>query len=54
MSSEDTQRLQALLKNALKEKRSKKEITATFKAAGIIDEEGNLKSPYREIYIPSI
>ena len=53
MSSDDTKRIQQLVKNAIKEKRSKEEITATFQAAGIIDKNGKLRNPYKEIYIPA-
>jgi hypothetical protein len=53
MSSEDVKRMVKLLKKAQSTPRSKKEITATFEAAGIIDKKGNLKSPYQNIYIPA-
>lgn len=53
MSSDDTKRIKRLVKNAIKEKRSKEEITATFQAAGIIDKNGKLRNPYKEIYIPA-
>lgn len=52
MSSEDINRMVDLLKRAQNNPRSKKEITATFEAAGIIDKKGNLKKPYKDIYIP--
>ena len=52
MGTEDLKRLQGKIKAALKEKRSKEEITLTFKAAGIIDHKGNLKEPYQNIYFP--
>jgi hypothetical protein len=52
MSTEDTTRIIQLIKKAQKEKRSKKDIIATFLAAGIIDNKGNLKKPYKEIYFP--
>jgi hypothetical protein len=52
MSNEDIKRMVDLLKEAQINPRSKKEITATFEAAGIIDKKGNLKRPYKDIYIP--
>lgn len=53
MGTEDVKRVMQLIKDAQSSGRSKNEITATFQAAGIIDKNGNLKNPYREIYIPS-
>jgi hypothetical protein len=53
MSSEETERIINLFKEALKQERSKEEIFETFKDAGIITKNGNLKAPYKEIYIPS-
>lgn len=53
MSIEETNRVIRLIKEAIKENRSKKEIFETFKDAGIITKNGNLKAPYKEIYIPS-
>lgn len=52
MSLEETNRILKLIQEAIKVKRSKKEIFETFRDAGIITEKGNLKSPYKEIYIP--
>ena len=52
MSLEETNRILKLIQKAIKERRSKKEIFETFKDAGIITEKGNLKAPYKEIYIP--
>lgn len=52
MSIEETDRITRLVKEAIKEKRSKKEIFDTFKGAGIITKSGNIKSPYKEIFIP--
>lgn len=52
MSLDETDRILKLIQKALKEKRSKKEIFDTFKNAGIITEKGNLKAPYKKIYIP--
>ena len=42
-----------LVKQALKNRRSKQEITRTFQAAGIIDNNGYLKHPYKNIKIPA-
>ena len=42
-----------LVKQAIKNRRSKEEITATFQAAGIIDKNGELKHPYKNIKIPA-
>lgn len=53
MSIEETNRVIRLIKEAIKENRSKKEIFETFKDAGIINKSGNLKAPYKEIYIPA-
>ena len=53
MSIEDTDRINKLIKEAIKENRSKEEIFETFKDAGIITKNGNLKSPYKDIYIPA-
>jgi hypothetical protein len=53
MSTEETDRIITLIKEALKERRSKEEIFETFKDAGIITKNGNLKSPYKEILIPA-
>lgn len=52
MSAEETIRIIKLVKEALKEKRSKNEIFENFKDAGIITKNGNLKAPYKEIFIP--
>ena len=38
-----------LVDKALKHKRSTSEIKENFKAAGIIDDNGNLKKPYQKI-----
>lgn len=53
MSLEETDRLINLVEEAMKENRSKEEIFETFKDAGIITKGGNLKAPYKEIFIPS-
>jgi signal transduction histidine kinase len=52
MSVEETNRIIRLVKDAIKDNRSKREIIVKFQDAGIIDKQGNLKSPYKEIYIP--
>lgn len=52
MSSYELKRMARLLKEALENPRSTHEIAATFQAAGIIDHKGNLKEPYKNIYIP--
>ncbi len=52
MSIEETVRITKLVKEAIKDKRSKKEIFNTFKGAGIITKNGKLKSPYKKIFIP--
>ena len=52
MSIEETDRIISLIKEAIKGERSKEEIFETFKDAGIITPSGNLKSPYKEIFIP--
>ncbi len=52
MDHEDIGRIMNLLKEAQIHPRSKAEITANFEAAGIIDKNGNLKTPYKNIYIP--
>lgn len=53
MSAEETDRIITIVKEAIRKERSKKEIFETFKDAGIITKNGNLKAPYKEIYIPS-
>lgn len=52
MSTEETKKILKMIRKALRETRSKEEIFQTFKDAGIITEKGNLKAPYKEIYIP--
>jgi len=52
MSTEEVKKMTRLLKEALENPRSTHEITATFQAAGIIDHKGNLKEPYKNIFIP--
>jgi hypothetical protein len=52
MSAEETDRIITIVKEAIKKERSKEEIFETFKDAGIITKNGNLKAPYKEIYIP--
>lgn len=52
MSQEELKKMVSLLKKAQTNTRSKEEITATFEAAGIIDKNGNLKDPYKNIRIP--
>ena len=41
-----------IIKDAIKHKRSKDEIKKIFMDAGIIDEKGDLKNPYKNIKIP--
>jgi divalent metal cation (Fe/Co/Zn/Cd) transporter len=53
MSAEETDRIITIVKEAIKHERSKEEIFETFKDAGIITKNGNLKAPYKEIYIPT-
>ena len=52
MSAEETNRIIRLVKDAIKDNRSKREIIETFQDAGIIDKHGDLKNPYKGIYIP--
>jgi len=52
MNKDDIIRISKLLQRALDNPRSKKEITKTFTDAGIIDKKGNLRYPYKNIYIP--
>jgi hypothetical protein len=52
MGTEDIKRLKKLILNAKMDKRSDKEIFATFNKAGIIDNKGNLKDPYKDLQIP--
>ena len=42
-----------LIKHAIKNRRTKEEITATFQAAGIIDKNGYLRKPYKNLKIPA-
>ena len=53
MSTEESIRIIKLLTEAIKENRTRDEAFENFKDAGIITEKGNLKSPYKDIYIPS-
>jgi hypothetical protein len=53
MSAEETDRIINLVKEAIQQERSKEEIFENFKDAGIITKNGNLKSPYKDLYIPS-
>lgn len=40
-----------LVQDAIDNPRSKEEIKSTFIAAGIIDENGDLREPYKDIYL---
>ncbi len=48
----DTERLINLVKSKLKNPRSKEEIKKTFLGMGLIDVDGNLKHPFKNIYFP--
>jgi hypothetical protein len=50
--NEMTDEIYDIIKDAIKHPRSRKEITKTFQDAGIIDENGDLKEPYKNIKIP--
>lgn len=52
MSVEETNRINRLVIEAIRDGRSKNEIIATFQDAGIIDNHGDLKTPYKDISIP--
>ncbi len=52
MSLEETEKIVKLLQMELKKDRSRKEAFEAFKNAGIITEKGNLRFPYKGIYIP--
>ena len=52
MSLEETEKIVKLLQRELKRGRSPKEAFEAFKNAGIITEKGNLRFPYKGIYIP--
>ncbi len=52
MNLEETNRIIQMVKDAIKGNRTKREITANFKDAGIIDKNGDLKTPYKKIFIP--
>ena len=52
MSSEETIRIKRLITEAIDEDRSKEEVFDIFIDAGILTKKGNLKAPYKEIYIP--
>ena len=52
MGAEDIKRLKKLIQTAKREKRSETEIFDTFRNAGIIDKNGNLKKPYKDLQIP--
>ena len=53
MSTEETIRIKRLITEAIEEERSKEEVFEIFIDAGIITKKGNLRAPYKEIYIPS-
>jgi hypothetical protein len=53
MNTEETLRIIKIISEAIKEERSKVEAYETFRDAGIISKNGNLKSPYKDIYIPA-
>jgi hypothetical protein len=40
-----------IIQEAIDNPRSREEIKATFMAAGIIDENGNLREPYKNIHL---
>ena len=40
-----------IIQNAIDNPRSREEIKLTFMAAGIIDENGDLREPYKNIYL---
>lgn len=48
----DYERILNLVLNKLKNTRSKEEIKNTFLGMGLIDLDGNLKDPYKNIYFP--
>lgn len=52
MSTEEVDKLLDIVKKAIKQKRTREEIAKTFEDAGIITKKGNLKGPYKQIYIP--
>jgi hypothetical protein len=53
MSKEEVDKLIVIVKKAIHKKRSKSEILKTFENAGIMTRSGNLKDPYKKIFIPS-
>ena len=53
MSTEETIRIKSLFTEAIEEERSREEVFEIFIDAGIITKKGNLRAPYKEIYIPS-
>jgi len=50
MNTEETEKIQVIVKEAINGERSKKEAFETFVNAGIITKKGKLKSPYKEIF----
>ena len=40
-----------IIQEAIDNPRSREEIKSTFMAAGIIDENGDLREPYKDIYL---
>jgi hypothetical protein len=52
MNMEETNRIIQIVKEAIKSNRTKREIVENFRDAGIIDKNGDLKTPYKKIYIP--
>ena len=52
MSADELKKLKQIAEKTRKEARTKQEIQDTFQSAGIVDSEGNLKNPYKNIFDP--
>jgi len=53
MKNSEAKRIIKLFDDAIASNRSKKEAFEIFRDAGIITKKGNLRAPYKNIYIPS-
>jgi len=52
MTTTEARRIIRLLKETAREERTREEITQTFIEAGIITAKGNLREPYKELFVP--
>ncbi len=50
MSTKEQKEIKSIATHYLRNKRSKNEILATLKSAGIIDKKGHINEPYNQIF----